>query len=51
MVEDFDRDDLRELLAFSYRVIYRIKNEECFILSVLHGSRDIRKFIDPGQFD
>lgn len=51
MLSEFERDDIRELLVHSYRIVYRIKNEECYIVSILHGSRDIRKLIDPDQFD
>lgn len=36
-----DREDVRELIFHSYRVIYRVQSEPLYILIVLHGSRDL----------
>jgi len=38
-VPEFDDDNIRELLAYSYRVIYRIDLEEILIATVIHGKR------------
>jgi len=32
---------LRELLAYSYRIIYKVDEEEILITSVIHGKRDL----------
>lgn len=38
-VPEFDDDDTRELLAYSYRIIYRIEENEVMISAVIHGRR------------
>jgi len=36
-----DREDVRELLFQGYRVIYLVGPEQVYILTVVHGSRDL----------
>ena len=36
-----DREDVRELLFQGYRLIYLVGPEQVYILTVLHGSRDL----------
>ena len=36
-----ERDDVRELIFHSYRVIYLIQPDQVNIVSVIHGSRDL----------
>ena len=40
-VPEADREDIRELLFQNYRIIYRIKPEHVYIVTVLHGGRDL----------
>ena len=40
-VPEFDDQDIRELLAYSYRVIYRIEGSEVIVAAVIHGKRDL----------
>jgi toxin ParE1/3/4 len=40
-VPEFDNDDLRELIAYSYRIIYRVEASEVTIAAVIHGKRDL----------
>jgi plasmid stabilization system protein ParE len=42
-VPEFDEDLLRELMCYSYRIIYSIRDSTCFILAVVHGSRDLAR--------
>lgn len=35
------QEDIRELIFQNYRIIYRIKSEHVYIVTVLHGSRDL----------
>lgn len=35
-----NNENLRELLFHSYRIIYMIKDEQIFILTVVHGKKD-----------
>lgn len=38
-VPEFDDENIRELLAYSYRVIYRIQENEVLVAAVIHGKR------------
>ena len=42
-VPEAEHDDVRELLYKDYRIIYRVKPEQVDILTVLHGSRDLKR--------
>ena len=38
-VPEFDDENMRELGAYSYRIIYRLQNNEALIVAVIHGKR------------
>ena len=38
-VPEFDDENLRELVVYSYRIIYRLQNDEALIVAVIHGKR------------
>ena len=38
-VPEYDEDDIREVLEYPYRIIYRILSERVDILAVVHGAR------------
>jgi toxin ParE1/3/4 len=38
-VPEFDNEDIREVLAYSYRIIYRLQQDEVIISAVIHGKR------------
>ena len=38
-VPEFDNEDIREVPAYSYRIIYRLQPEEVIIAAVIHGKR------------
>jgi toxin ParE1/3/4 len=38
-VPEFDDENIRELVVYSYRIIYRLQNEEALIVAVIHGKR------------
>ena len=40
-VPEFQDPSLRELLAYSYRIIYKVETEEVIITSVIHGKGDL----------
>ncbi|PID41378.1 MAG: plasmid stabilization protein [Proteobacteria bacterium] len=42
-VPEAHREDIRELLFQSYRIIYQVKPEFVYIVAVIHGSRDLSK--------
>ena len=41
MVPEFQDSNIRELLAYSYRIIYAIQDENVLIASVIHGKRNL----------
>ena len=38
-VPEFDDEDIRELVVYSYRIIYRLQDDEALIVAVIHGKR------------
>jgi len=41
VVPEFGRDDIRELFVYSFRLIYRIAEDEIRVLTIIHGSRKL----------
>lgn len=41
-VPEFDDENVRELIAYSYRVIYRLQEDEIIIASIIHGKRSVQ---------
>jgi len=40
-VPEFDEENLRELIVYSYRIIYRVLEDEVVIAAVIHGRRNL----------
>lgn len=38
-VPEFDDENIRELIVHSYRIIYRLQEDEVVIAAVIHGKR------------
>ncbi len=38
-VPEFDDETIRELVVYSYRIIYRLEQDEALIVAVIHGKR------------
>lgn len=48
IVPEYSRPDIRELFLHSFRIIYRILDDEIRVLTVIHGSRQLAPTItDP----
>lgn len=47
IVPEIARDDLREVIVQSYRIIYRLLPDEVEILTVHHGARPLGNFESP----
>lgn len=39
MVPEYQSEDVRELIESSYRIIYRVKQDQIDVLAVIHGAR------------
>ena len=42
VVPETNREDIRELIYRDYRIVYKCKSTEIIILTVIHGSRELR---------
>ncbi|MFH1287809.1 MAG: type II toxin-antitoxin system RelE/ParE family toxin [bacterium] len=51
IVPEFEEENIRELIYESYRIIYLIREKICYIVAILHGSRDILRCLKPGDWD
>ncbi len=40
-VPEFEDENLRELIAYSYRIIYRVEPTEVIVAAVIHGKRNL----------
>jgi plasmid stabilization system protein ParE len=40
-VPEYKTNNIREVLFYNYRLIYEIKDNEIFILTIVHGARDL----------
>jgi plasmid stabilization system protein ParE len=38
-VPEFEDENLRELIAYSYRIIYRVEAVEVIVAAVIHGNK------------
>jgi len=38
-VPEFDDENIRELIVYSYRIIYRLEGDEVLIVAAIHGKR------------
>jgi len=47
VVPEFGEDTIREIFAYSYRIIYQIEDEEITVAAVIHGKRLLRMEIEP----
>ena len=47
VVPEFNEESIREVFAYSYRVIYRIEGETVTIAAVVHGKRPVELEIQP----
>jgi addiction module RelE/StbE family toxin len=45
-VPEFDRDDIREVLVRPYRIIYNVRGDDCYVVAVIHGARDLPSLIE-----
>lgn len=47
IVPEFGEENIREKLVYSYRIIYRIRNETITIAAVIHGKRLLELDVQP----
>ncbi|HRI02931.1 MAG TPA: type II toxin-antitoxin system RelE/ParE family toxin [Pyrinomonadaceae bacterium] len=47
VVPEFGDDAIREIFAYSYRIIYRVHAQEITIAAVIHGKRILEMAVNP----
>lgn len=47
VVPEFGDDTIREIFAYSYRIVYRVEAGEITITAVIHGKRLLEMAINP----
>ncbi|MFL6336308.1 MAG: type II toxin-antitoxin system RelE/ParE family toxin [Pyrinomonadaceae bacterium] len=47
MVPEFGDENIREVFAYSYRIIYRVEGETVTIAAVVHGRRPVELEVQP----
>lgn len=40
-VPEIDEESIREIFAYSYRILYEIKKETVYIIGIIHGRQDL----------
>ena len=45
IVPEMQRQDIREVFVYSYRILYRVTQSEIQIVGFLHGARDIGRWM------
>jgi len=43
VVPEIGEENIRELMVYSYRLVYEVKNSDVEILAIIHGKRDFNK--------
>ena len=43
-VPEAEQDHIRELIFRNYRIIYLIRSDHVYIVTVIHGNRDLRQW-------
>ena len=47
IVPEFDEKNIREVLAYSYRIVYRVEGRTVTIAAVIHGKRMAASSLQP----
>ena len=45
IVPEFERENLREIVVGSYRIVYEVREDNCFIVAIVYGGRDITRVL------
>ena len=51
VVREFNREDIREVVAAGYRVVYHVAEDRCMILGIVHGGADLHGFLRLDDLD
>ena len=46
IVPEYGDERIREIIVGAYRIIYAIREKVCYVVAIVHGSRDLLRHID-----
>jgi toxin ParE1/3/4 len=46
VVPEFDRENIREVIVFRFRLIYRVRQYYVDLVDIIHGARDLRRALE-----
>ena len=49
IVPEYNKSYIREIIFKGYRIIYKIESEYIYVLTVIHGSRDLKRHINEND--
>ena len=49
MVPEYENPSFREILVEPYRIIYELRGGDCYIMAVIHGSREVKRLVRPSD--
>jgi plasmid stabilization system protein ParE len=51
-VPEFDQEHIRELVFVRpYRILYRLQEDVCYVMAVIHSRRDLKRWITQGDLE
>jgi len=50
VVPEFGDESIREIRCGPYRVMYKLFDDACYVTTVIHGSRDVARLVDPSDW-
>ncbi len=46
VVPELEKEDIRELIVYSYRLIYQVKENQILIIAIIHSKRQLEEVIE-----
>ncbi len=50
VVPEFSDNNIREIIYGAYRIIYQIREDVCYVVAVIHGSRNLPLHVHPNDW-
>jgi plasmid stabilization system protein ParE len=50
-VPEFGDESIREIIVGRYRLVYRVDGDPITVVTIIHGSRDLRRHLPDGPWD
>ncbi len=51
IVPEYAIDNVRELFAYNYRIVYQVEGKQVLVVAIIHGARDLAMAFDENHFD